>query len=168
MSLHRAPDAMDSAAASSLVLLSAPDPALFVQGESVEHMSDETVASSSCYLPTGLKQSCFTRNFGFYILLNDMCREAARLGAVGFDGLPSEQWPTLEKFGLISTVGLGRSMTIENGIIQKQMHNELVKSTEEFIDTCRGPGSSRVWRVSRQQCTPSRIASFSRNSLNAR
>jgi hydroxypyruvate isomerase len=87
-----------------------------------------------------LKQSCFGRNFGSRMVLADMCRQAARLGAVGFDGVPSEQWPVLKKFGLISTMALGGGITIENGIIQTQLQNELVKSLEEFIDTCATNG----------------------------
>lgn len=87
-----------------------------------------------------LKQSCFVRNFGSSMLLDDMCREAARLGAAGFDGVPPEQWPTLRKFGLISTMALGGGMTIENGIIQKELQSALVKSLEEFIDSCATHG----------------------------
>jgi hydroxypyruvate isomerase len=66
----------------------------------------------------------------------DMCREAARKGAAGFDGVPPEQWPLLKKYGLISAMALGGGMTIETGIIQKQTHNELAKSLGDFIDTC--------------------------------
>jgi hydroxypyruvate isomerase len=72
--------------------------------------------------------------------LEDMCRQAARLGAVGFDGVPSEQWPILKKFGLISTMALGGGMTIDDGIVQKQLQSALVKSLEEFIDTCASHG----------------------------
>jgi hypothetical protein len=42
-----------------------------------------------------LKQACFTRNFGSKMAFEGMCREAARLGAVGFDAVPLEQWPIL-------------------------------------------------------------------------
>jgi hydroxypyruvate isomerase len=83
-----------------------------------------------------LEQACFVRNFDSKVPFEDMCREAARLGAAGFDGVPSEQWPTLKKFGLISTLALGGGMTIETGIIQKQLQSGLAKSFEEFIDTC--------------------------------
>jgi hydroxypyruvate isomerase len=69
-----------------------------------------------------------------------MCREAARLGAVGFDGVPPERWPILRKFGLISTMALGGGMTFENGIIQKQLETDLVKSLGEFIDNCATQG----------------------------
>lgn len=87
-----------------------------------------------------LKQSCFTRNFGSKMSLDDMCREAARLGAAGFDGIPQDQWPTLKKFGLISTLGLGGGITIENGIIQKRLQDGLAKSLAEFIDFCATHG----------------------------
>ncbi|MGD1097086.1 MAG: TIM barrel protein [Bryobacteraceae bacterium] len=91
-----------------------------------------------------LKQSFFTRAFGPGMRLDDMCREAARLGAVGFEALPSDQWPTLQRFGLLCTLGLGGGMTVENGIIQPQLQNDLVTSMEGFIDTCAAQGCPNI------------------------
>ncbi len=87
-----------------------------------------------------LKQSCFTRNFGANMPMEEMCRHAVRLGAVGFDFVPAAQWPTLKKFGLMATGALGGGITIETGIIQKQVHDELVPSVEAFIDRCAENG----------------------------
>jgi hydroxypyruvate isomerase len=94
-------------------------------------------ALASATLAKGrLKQSCFTRVFDPNMPLDDMYREAARVGAAGFDILSPAEWPTLKKYGLIPTMGLGGGMTVETGVIQKQLHNELVTSFEGFIDTC--------------------------------
>ena len=73
-----------------------------------------------------IRQSCFDRNFGSGMPLEDMCVEAARLGAVGFDAVPSEQWPVLKLFGLVPTLARGGGISIENGIIQEQIQSELV------------------------------------------
>ena len=83
--------------------------------------------------------------------LEAMCREAARLGVVGFDGVPLEQWPTLKKFGLIPTLARGGGVTIENGIIQQRLQNELVKSQEAFIDKCAAEGCPNILIVGGQR-----------------
>jgi hydroxypyruvate isomerase len=91
-----------------------------------------------------LKQSCFDRNFGPGMPFNDMCREGARLGAIGFDAAPLDQWPILKRFGLLPTLGRGGGITIENGIIQKQLLGEQAKSLEDFIDACAAHGCPDV------------------------
>jgi len=87
-----------------------------------------------------LKQSCFSRTFGRGVPLEDMCRQAVRLGAVGFDGTAPAQWPTLQKYGLICTMGVGGGVSIPDGVIQKQMHSAMVKTLGLFIDTCAEHG----------------------------
>jgi hydroxypyruvate isomerase len=84
-----------------------------------------------------LKQSCFSRSFGPNPPpIEVMCREAVRLGAAGMEVFPAEQWPTIRKFGLVPSCGIGGGITTENGIIRKEMHEELAKSLEKFIDEC--------------------------------
>jgi hydroxypyruvate isomerase len=65
-----------------------------------------------------------------------MCREAVRLGAAGMEFYPQEQWPTIKKFGLVPSNANGGGITVENGIIRKQMHADLQKSFEKLIDEC--------------------------------
>src|SRR5580692_6513137 len=96
-----------------------------------------------------IKQSCFTRSLnpgpnGPKLSLDDMLQVGARLGAAGFDMLPPAQWPLLKKYGLMSTMGTGGGVTIENGIIHKEMHEDLVKSLVPFIDTCAASGCPSV------------------------
>src|ERR1700685_3978399 len=91
-----------------------------------------------------LKQSCFTRSFGRGIPVEDMCREAVRLGASGFDFFPAAQWPVLKKFGLTPTVTLGGGITIPVGIVQKQLHDELARSLSDFLGLCTQNGCPSV------------------------
>lgn len=91
-----------------------------------------------------IKQSCFTRSFGTGMPVEEMCRQAVRLGAVGFDFFPTNQWPVLKKFGLIPVIALGGGITIPVGIVQKQMHDELAKSLAGFIDHCAENGCQSV------------------------
>src|ERR1019366_7971498 len=92
-----------------------------------------------------IKQSCFTRSLASgpntpKMPLDDMLQLGAHLGAVGFAMLPPAQWPLLKKYGLMSTMGAGGGVTIENGIIHKEMHEDIAKSLMPFIDTCAAGG----------------------------
>lgn len=74
-----------------------------------------------------LKQPCFRWNFDSRMPLDEMCREAARLGAADFAGVPPDQCAALKNFRLISMLDLGGGTTIKNGIIEKQLRNGLTK-----------------------------------------
>ena len=56
--------------------------------------------------------------------MDTMCREAARLGAVGIDLVGPEDFPTLKKHGLIPTMVPGGS-GIKKGINDKRLHAEI-------------------------------------------
>jgi hypothetical protein len=51
-----------------------------------------------------LKQSVMRVNFDPKMPFDDMCREAARLGAKGFDLAAPNDWPTLRMYGLVPTM----------------------------------------------------------------
>lgn len=91
-----------------------------------------------------LKQSCFTRSFGRGVPVEEMCREAVRLGASGFDFFPASQWPVLKKYGLTPAVTLGGGITIPRGIIQKQLHEEMAGSLTGFLGQCAQNGCPGV------------------------
>src|SRR5580704_17657682 len=100
----------------------------------------QTTPSSRIARKGRIKQSCFTRSLASgpnrpKMSMDEMMLLGARLGAAGFDMLPPAQWPLLKKYGLMSTMGTGGGVTIENGIIHKEMHEDLVKSLVPFIDT---------------------------------
>jgi hypothetical protein len=76
-----------------------------------------------------------------------MCREAARLGVVGFDAQPPEAWPTLKLSGLTPTLARGGGISIEAGIIHEQLHRGLVSSIGELIDLCAANGYPSILRA---------------------
>jgi hydroxypyruvate isomerase len=98
-----------------------------------------------------LRQSCFDRVFGAGMPLEDMCREASRLGAVGFDAQPPEAWSTLKRFGLTPTLARGGGISIEAGIIHEQLHSDLVSSLGELIDLCAENGCPSILIVGGQR-----------------
>jgi hydroxypyruvate isomerase len=69
-----------------------------------------------------LKQAATKGCFGKGMPLEDMCREAARLGLKGLDLSGPADWPTLRKYGLISVMAPGAS-----GINHKQNHEKAEK-----------------------------------------
>lgn len=88
-----------------------------------------------------IKQSFFTRSLaGSKLSPEEMFALGARLGALSFDMVPQAQWPLLKKNGLICAIGSGGGVSIENGIIHKEMHDEMAKSLETFIDQCAANG----------------------------
>jgi hydroxypyruvate isomerase len=96
-----------------------------------------------------IKQACFTRNLisgtnGPQMSPADMFQFAAHLGVVGFDFLPPDQWPLLKQYGLIPTLGTGGGITLENGIIHREVHDAAAKSLTAFIDTCAEAGCPNI------------------------
>ncbi len=91
-----------------------------------------------------LKQACFRRNFDPKMPFDEMCRQAARIGVQGYSGAPQQEWPTLKKYGLTPSMSVGGGISIDNGIIRKELHEEQVKSLGTFIDACAAAGGSDI------------------------
>jgi hydroxypyruvate isomerase len=109
----------------------------------------QTTPSSRIARKGRIKQSCFTRSLARgpnepKMSLDEMLQLGARLGAVGFDMLPPAQWPLLKKYGLMCTMGSGGGISIENGIIHKEMHDDMAKTLAPFVDTCAANGVPSV------------------------
>jgi len=85
-----------------------------------------------------VKQTLMRVNFGrdTKLSFDDMCREAARLGCVGFDLIAPQDWPTLKKHGLICTMAPAMGVTIRDGLIRPELHDAIEKSMHEEIDLC--------------------------------
>jgi hydroxypyruvate isomerase len=104
----------------------------------------QTSANSQGAPKGRLKQACFRRNFDSKMLFDEMCRQAARIGIQGFSGASQQEWPTLKKYGLTPSMSVGGGISIDNGIIRKEVHDEQVKSLGEFIDRCAAAGGSDI------------------------
>jgi hydroxypyruvate isomerase len=69
---------------------------------------------------------------GTNLEIDGMCREAARLGAVGIDLVGPETFPTLAKYGLIPTMVPGGS-GIKGGINDPKLHAEIEPKMRDAI-----------------------------------
>src|SRR5690348_13953663 len=69
-------------------------------------LSAGAAAQTSAPAPNkGRLKQCVTRGvFGRGMSLEDSCREAARLGIVGYDLIGPADWQLLKKYGLIPTM----------------------------------------------------------------
>jgi len=100
-----------------------------------------------------IKQGLWRNNFGEATTLtfDDMCREAARLGAYGFDLIGPENWPTLRRHGLEPLlVGTG-GVDFENGIIHPEVHDQIETTLRPYIDMCAENGVRRVITIGGQR-----------------
>ncbi len=70
------------------------------------------------------------------LTFDEMCREAARAGYAGFDLVGPQDWPTLEKHGLICTMAPAMGVTIRDGLIRPELHAAIEPSMHEEIDLC--------------------------------
>jgi hydroxypyruvate isomerase len=83
-----------------------------------------------------LKQCVTGGVFGRGRTLEDNARDAARLGAKGFDLIGPKDWPTLKKYGLIPTMVPGFGGTIPDALNRKENHDRIEASMREGIDVC--------------------------------
>lgn len=89
-----------------------------------------------------VKQALMRVNFGRDTTrsFDEMCREAARLGAHGFDLVGAPDWPTLKKHGLVCTMAPAMGVTIRDGLIRPELHDAIEKSMHEEIELCAANG----------------------------
>ena len=65
--------------------------------------------------------------------LDDLCKNAARMGLKGIDLLNHQDWPTIQKYGLVPSMTPG-PVSIPNGFNRKENHEKLIKETRENIE----------------------------------
>ena len=79
-----------------------------------------------------LKQSVSRWCFG-KIPLEDFCREVARLGLVGIDLLNPPEWPIVQKFGLVVTLGYPGGDKV-GPLNRKENHDGIEKQFREALE----------------------------------
>jgi hydroxypyruvate isomerase len=96
-----------------------------------------------------IKQSLMRFNFGRGTTLSfdDMCRAAARLGCHGFDLVGPQDWPTLNKHGLICTMAPSQGVTIRDGLIRPELHDSIARAMHDEIDLCAANGCPNIITV---------------------
>jgi len=91
-----------------------------------------------------LKQSVCRGVFnGAKLDLDGMCREAARLGAVGIDLVGPDAFPTLKKYGLVATMVSGGS-GIKAGSNDPKHHAAIDAKMREAIKAASAAGAPNV------------------------
>lgn len=65
--------------------------------------------------------------------LDDLCKNAVRMGLKGIDLLDHGDWPTVEKYGLVVAMTPG-TVSIPNGWNRKENHEKLERETRENIE----------------------------------
>jgi len=91
-----------------------------------------------------LKQGVTSGVFGRNMAFEDRCREAARLGAKGFDLIGPKDWPTLKKYGLLPTMVPGAGGTIPDALNRVENHAKLEQSMREMLNTCADYGAPNL------------------------
>lgn len=98
-----------------------------------------------------LKQSVTSFPFDPKMSFEDRCREAARLGCVGYDLVGPKDWPTLKKYGLIPTMAPMAGVTMTDGIIHKEAHETAFQAFGPAIDECAAAGCPNIIIVGGQR-----------------
>src|SRR5216117_827917 len=92
-----------------------------------------------------IKQGVTRGVFGRGAVLDDACRQAARLGIKGFDLIGPADWPTLKKYGLVpSMYPPGPGGTIPEALNRKENHERIEKSLRAGIDEAAANGVPNV------------------------
>jgi len=65
--------------------------------------------------------------------LDDLCKNAVRIGLKGIDLLDHKDWPAIQKYGLVPSMTPG-TVSIPNGFNRKENHELLIRVTKENIE----------------------------------
>jgi hydroxypyruvate isomerase len=89
---------------------------------------NDAQAQSSGRLKQSAARWCYKN-----ISLDDLCKNAERIGLKGIDLLNHEDWPTLQKYGLVPAM-TPSTISIPNGWNRKENHEKLEHETRENIE----------------------------------
>ncbi len=105
----------------------------------------QTVTDQKIVRKGRLKQCVTGGVFPRGMSFEDRCRNAAQLGAVGFDLVGPKDWPTLKKYGLIPTMyPPGPGGTIESSLNRRENHDAIVKGMHAALDEAAAAGCPNV------------------------
>jgi hydroxypyruvate isomerase len=95
-----------------------------------------------------VKQSLFRTVFGQntpgLTTFDEQCREAARVGAYGFELIAPQDWPTMKKYGLVPTIAPMSFASIGDGLIRKELHEKIEKALHDEVDVCAANGCPNI------------------------
>jgi hydroxypyruvate isomerase len=74
--------------------------------------------------------------------LEDMCKEAVKLGLVGIDLLKPEDFPMLKKYGLVCT--MVSSSPLSDGLCDEKYHDSSLKAMNDAIEAASAVGYRNV------------------------
>ncbi len=91
-----------------------------------------------------LKQCVTGGVFGRGRSLEETARDAARLGAKGYDLIGPKDWPILKKNGLLPTMVPGYGGTIADALNRIENHDRIEKLMHDGIDVCSVYGAPNL------------------------
>lgn len=90
-----------------------------------------------------LKQSVMASVWqGSKTSFEERCKILARIGFQGVDLPTVQQMPILKQNGLAPAMMTGTGTTFQNGLIRKELHDQIEQATRTGIDTCASVGCS--------------------------
>jgi hydroxypyruvate isomerase len=91
-----------------------------------------------------LKQGVTNGVFGRGAVFEDNCREAARLGVVGYDLIGPDRWPILKKYGLVPSMYSGPGGSIAEALNRTENHDRLRPLMHAAIDEAAANGVPNI------------------------
>lgn len=67
------------------------------------------------------------------IPFDEFCAEIKKMGLKAVDLVSHQDWPTLKKYGLYSSMCNGAEINLEDGFNDKKFHDQLIKNYTEYI-----------------------------------
>jgi hydroxypyruvate isomerase len=88
-----------------------------------------------------LKQSVMFQVWGdLGLSIEERCQVLAALGFAGMDLPQPDELPVLKEYGLIPALMTGTGTTFENGLIRRELHDQIEEATHAGIDMCAAAG----------------------------
>jgi sugar phosphate isomerase/epimerase len=92
---------------------------------------------------TGIRQSVMASVWtGSTLSFEERCKILARIGFKGVDLPTAQQVPILTQNGLKPALMTGTGTSFQNGLIRKEIHDQIEQATHDGIDMCASVGCS--------------------------
>src|SRR5947208_3598751 len=102
-------------------------------------LSAQTSATARMRIKQSVMASVWT---GSTTSFEERCKILARIGFKGVDLPTAQQVPILTQNGLAPGMMTGTGTSFQNGLIRKELHNQIEEATHAGIDMCKSAGCS--------------------------